>query len=137
MGRRKGRGRGRGRGSGGRGNVFRREDHEEKQKNEQADELPQNKEDHHIRGVINTILGGFAGGGTTSSARKRHMRAATMIILVSYRSLQASRSITFTDDDFVGTDPNQDDPIVITVEVATFMVQKTLVDQGSSLDILY
>jgi len=26
-----------------------------------------------IRGVINTIAGGFAGGGTTSSSRKRHL----------------------------------------------------------------
>lgn len=30
--------------------------------------------DRPVRGVINTISGGFSGGGSTSSARKRHLR---------------------------------------------------------------
>lgn len=37
----------------------------------------------------------------------------------------------------MGVDPNQDDPMVISVELVNFVVKKTLVDQGSSADILY
>uniref|UniRef100_A0A151UHV5 Gag-pol polyprotein n=2 Tax=Cajanus cajan TaxID=3821 RepID=A0A151UHV5_CAJCA len=45
--------------------------------------------------------------------------------------------ITFTDRDFQGVDPVQDDPMVISVEINNYIVRKTLVDQGSSADILY
>uniref|UniRef100_A0A151UDX0 Retrotransposon gag domain-containing protein n=1 Tax=Cajanus cajan TaxID=3821 RepID=A0A151UDX0_CAJCA len=45
--------------------------------------------------------------------------------------------ITFTDQDFQGVDPVQDDPMVISVEINNCIVRKTLVDQGSSADILY
>jgi len=45
--------------------------------------------------------------------------------------------IIFTDDDFHGLDHQQDDPMVITVEIENYAVKKVLVDQGSSVDILY
>jgi len=45
--------------------------------------------------------------------------------------------ITFTDDDFKGVDYRQGDPMVITVDIDRFTIRKTLVDQGSSVDILY
>ncbi|RDX63382.1 hypothetical protein CR513_58196, partial [Mucuna pruriens] len=45
--------------------------------------------------------------------------------------------ITFTDRDFVEVDPKQNDPMVITIEVANFIMKKALIDQRSSADILY
>ncbi|XP_027357444.1 uncharacterized protein LOC113866844 [Abrus precatorius] len=45
--------------------------------------------------------------------------------------------ITFTDDDFQEVDPVQDDPMVISVDILNCTVRKTLIDQGSSADILY
>ena len=45
--------------------------------------------------------------------------------------------IVFTDDDFHDLDHLQDDPMVITVEIENYVVKKVLVDQGSSVDILY
>jgi len=45
--------------------------------------------------------------------------------------------ITFTDDDFKGVDYRHDDPMVISVDIDRFTIRKTLVDQGSSVDILY
>ena len=41
----------------------------------------------------------------------------------------------FTDEDFQEIDPDHDDPMVITVEIAEYAVMKTLVDQASSVDI--
>nr|KYP31609.1 hypothetical protein KK1_047978 [Cajanus cajan] len=46
-------------------------------------------------------------------------------------------TITFTEDDFKGIDPDQDDLMVISVKIHNCIVRKTLVDQGSSADILY
>lgn len=45
--------------------------------------------------------------------------------------------ITFSDEDFHAPDPNQDDPMVITTIIARYSVGKVLVDQGSSVNILY
>nr|KYP35841.1 hypothetical protein KK1_043096 [Cajanus cajan] len=46
-------------------------------------------------------------------------------------------AITFTDKDFQGIDPVQDDPMVISVEIRNCIVKKILIDQGNSANILY
>lgn len=46
-------------------------------------------------------------------------------------------AITFTDDDFHAPEPDQDDPMVITTKIARYGVSKVLIDQGSSVNILY
>ena len=46
--------------------------------------------------------------------------------------------ITFTDRDFKGINPmNQDDPMVISIIIASFMVFKVLINQGNSTNMLY
>ncbi|XP_047174666.1 uncharacterized protein LOC124842265 [Vigna umbellata] len=89
-----------------------------------------------LRGHINTILGGFAGGGSSSSARKRHVRALQSVHLVD-KPRRSMPPITFSDEDFHAPDPDQDDPMVITAEIARYEISKVLVDQGSSVNILY
>ncbi|XP_020207454.1 uncharacterized protein LOC109792451 [Cajanus cajan] len=97
-----------------------------------------NKRDRNQpRRVINTIAGGFAGGESTSSARKRHLRAIKSVNAVGRATPIHMPPITFTDEDFQGVDPVQDDPMVISVEINNCIVRKTHVDQGSSADILY
>ncbi|XP_014519809.1 uncharacterized protein LOC106776854 [Vigna radiata var. radiata] len=70
-----------------------------------------------IKGRIDTISGGFAGGGVSSSARKRHLRNLHSIHSV-IRSPALMPDITFTNKDFHAPDPDQDDPMVITARIA-------------------
>jgi len=87
-----------------------------------------------VRGFINTISGGFS-GKESSSARKQHWRSIRSINHIFKR--RTLPPMLFTDEDFQEIDPDHDDPMVITVEIAEYAVMKTLVDQGSSVDILF
>ncbi|XP_017423577.1 uncharacterized protein LOC108332784 [Vigna angularis] len=89
-----------------------------------------------LRGHINTIYAGFAGGGSSSSAQKRHVRALQSIHSVD-KPQRTMPPIMFSDEDFHAPDPDQEDPMVITVEIARYSMSKVLVDQGSSVNILY
>ncbi|XP_020235536.1 uncharacterized protein LOC109815278 [Cajanus cajan] len=99
-------------------------------------EISQETESTPLRGVINIIAGGFAGGGASSSARKRHLRNVNCVHPTTSAPHQSSPPISFSDKDYAGLAPNQDDPMVIVVEIANWKVQKTLIDQGSSADVL-
>jgi len=90
-----------------------------------------------LRGVINYISGGFAGGGATTSARMKNVRAIQSVNAVIVCPRRHMPPITFRDDDFQAIDPQHDDPMVISVEIKDFAVRKTLVDPGSLVDILY
>ncbi|WOK98456.1 hypothetical protein Cni_G07168 [Canna indica] len=45
--------------------------------------------------------------------------------------------ISFYESNFQGTDQNLHNPVVISVIVGNFIVEKNLIDQGSSADILF
>jgi len=100
------------------------------------DDPPREADRRDNREVINTKAGGFAGGGSTNNARKKHLRAMHQVNAVAFRPRMPP--ITFTDEDFKGVDYRlQDDPIVISVDIDQFTIRKTLVNQGISVDILY
>ncbi|XP_057426054.1 uncharacterized protein LOC130719444 [Lotus japonicus] len=84
---------------------------------------------------VHTIAGGFGGGGVTSAARKRYARAVNTVAKVPFGF--SHPDITFSSDDFVGIKPHLDDPIVILLRVNQLNVQRVLLDQGSSADIIY
>jgi len=87
-----------------------------------------------VRGFINTILGGFS-GKESSSARKQYWRSVRTINHVFKR--RTLPPMLFTDEDFQEINPDHDDSMVITVEITEYVVMKTLVDQGSSVGILF
>jgi len=57
--------------------------------------------------------------------------------MITHRAKRSMSDITFFDRDFKCTDTYQDDSMVIAVEVANCDIKKMLVDQGSSVDVLY
>jgi len=87
--------------------------------------------------VINTISGGFAGGGTTSSSRKRHLQVVSSVYSISRSNRRDLPPMLFINSDFRNINPRHDDLMVVTIEVANFVIMKTLIGQGSSVDILY
>ncbi|XP_072071786.1 uncharacterized protein [Arachis hypogaea] len=91
------------------------------------------------RGIINCILGGYAGGGHTSSARKRTYRAMLAVTDAPKvpQSIQDFPEMTFRSTDFNHTDANYDDPVVISVQLGDLIVRKVLLDPGSSADVLF
>nr|KYP37144.1 hypothetical protein KK1_041682 [Cajanus cajan] len=91
-------------------------------------EISQETKSAPLRVLINTIAGGFARGGTSSSARRRHLRSINCVHSTTSAPHQSSPPISFSDEDYAGVSPNQDDPMVIVVEIANWKVQKTLID---------
>ncbi|XP_057756320.1 uncharacterized protein LOC130975565 [Arachis stenosperma] len=95
---------------------------------DRRDPLPQTPERH-----IHMISGGFAGGGLTKSSHKRHLKRVYQV-----RSKAPDLpTISFTKEDGQGVIPGHDDPVVITMILANAHLHRTLVDQGSSADILF
>jgi len=87
-----------------------------------------------VSDMVSTIVSGFAGGGSSSSFRKRYLRRVNS---VTHLPLQSQPSITFSDADFSVNDPKQDDPVIVTASIANWRVHKILIDQDSSADVLY
>ncbi|XP_020202631.1 uncharacterized protein LOC109788346, partial [Cajanus cajan] len=59
---------------------------------------------------FNTIAGGFAGGGATFAARKRYTRS---VLTASEFRRPLQPEISFSDSDYEGVAPHEDDPVVI------------------------
>ena len=90
---------------------------------------------------IHVILGGFAGGGESSSAWKAHLcsiRVAEIGEIQAVSKLpRLDMSITFSDLDKEGCQHPHDDPLVVRAVVANKTVHQVLVDNGSSTDIIF
>nr|XP_029145223.1 uncharacterized protein LOC112717554 [Arachis hypogaea] len=91
------------------------------------------------RGVINCISGGYAGGGTTSSARKRTYRAMLVVGDLDHSSepVPDIPELTFHPTDVNTKHTNYDDPVVISIQLGDLIVRKALLDPGSSADVLF
>ncbi|GFZ06729.1 hypothetical protein Acr_18g0008990 [Actinidia rufa] len=99
-------------------------------------------ENRQTTGDIQVIHGGFEFGGCSSSSRKRHARSAhgrakQQIYNLSSPFVDAHPLITFNNDDLRGLHLPHDDALVVLAVIAKFNVQRILVDNGSSADILF
>jgi hypothetical protein len=88
--------------------------------------------------AVNTIAGGFAGGGNSNSARKRYVRKSERESgVVGHVSFPAAPYLSFSPKDATDIVPHDDDPLVIQVQILNCDVKRVLIDSGSSADIMY
>ncbi|KAK2997598.1 hypothetical protein RJ639_025620 [Escallonia herrerae] len=90
-------------------------------------------------GIINTISGGLAAGGSSGRARKAYARE---VYITSQPPDKKSKTvpvaaITFSDEDSKDLQTPHDDPLVITVRAGNFDEKRVLIDNGSSAEILF
>ncbi|KAK3014153.1 hypothetical protein RJ639_008494 [Escallonia herrerae] len=90
-------------------------------------------------GVINTISGGIAAGGSSGQGRKAYVREVltTMGPSTKKQKKEPAQTISFSDDDVGDTRIPHDDPLVVTLRVGNFDVKRILVDNGSSAKVLF
>ncbi|XP_074366100.1 uncharacterized protein LOC141707030 [Apium graveolens] len=87
--------------------------------------------------VIDVISGGYSAGGSSNNSKKLYARDVYRID--SKRPCRnPTQVISFSDNDY-SNDIIEDhhDALVITTKIGTNIVRKILVDNGSSVDILY
>ncbi|XP_043694233.1 uncharacterized protein LOC122644940 [Telopea speciosissima] len=120
---------------------YRAREPEEKQRSSlQADkgELPRGKP--HAKNVplreITTIFGGPRRGGETSNSRKQHAQSVLQV-KPTVKRRRTGYPKTFSDEDLVDIQTPHDDALVIKMVIANCTVGRILVNNGSSVDILY
>ncbi|KAJ1423160.1 hypothetical protein SESBI_12602 [Sesbania bispinosa] len=109
----------------GRGDKDQRRDKEGSgSKRRRDDRHKETRGKEEVRGVVTTIAGGFTGGGETSSARMRYARQVMTIQVDLLEQGNNHPMIAFTNEDFRGIQPHQDDPMVIDVLMAKYRWRK-------------
>ena len=87
------------------------------------------------------ISGGFAGGGESNSTRKAHLRSIGSREVMKVKAVsklpRLYTAITFSDSDLEGCQHPHDYPLVIRAVVANKTIHRVLVDNGSSVDIIF
>uniref|UniRef100_A0A2N9F216 Uncharacterized protein n=1 Tax=Fagus sylvatica TaxID=28930 RepID=A0A2N9F216_FAGSY len=91
-------------------------------------------------GEIHMINGGMAAGGTSRSSRKAYARQIHNV-LVTQKANKTLRledlPITFTEEDARKVVHPHDDALVVTLEIPGYSTRRILIDNGSSVDIIY
>ena len=92
-------------------------------------------------GEIHVISKGFAAGRESSSTRKAHLRiiksGEALEVQTVSKFPRLDTTITFSNLDMEGCQHPHDNPLVIKTIVANKMIHRVLVDNGSSIDIIF
>jgi len=89
-----------------------------------------------IHREINTISGGFSGGGCTNSQQKKYAREV-MAVEVQEVDQTPDVDLVFTKADRQNVIPHDNDPVVILLVTAGRRVHRVLIDQGSLVDVMF
>ena len=99
-----------------------------------------NQEEEPIMRTINVIVRGFAGGGVTKLARKRHLQEVLSLSATRMKkshNLSATPEIVFSSTNFEGVVPGHDDAMIISTKMVNVEVKRIFIDQGSSADNIF
>ncbi|XP_068504429.1 uncharacterized protein [Phaseolus vulgaris] len=99
------------------------------QAGEQQHEIP-------VHGEVQTIVGGFSGGGCTASQRRRYARSVMAVDSVDEGHFPEV-DISFKKADLRDVVLHDNDPVVISLITTGRRVHRVLVDQGSSADVMF
>ena len=87
------------------------------------------------------ISGGFAGGGESSSTSKAHLHSIRLGEVLEVQAMsklpRLDTALTFSNSYLEGCQHPHDDPLVIRAVVANKTIHQVLVDNGSSVDIIF
>ncbi|KAK3014944.1 hypothetical protein RJ639_009960 [Escallonia herrerae] len=111
-----------------------------KEDRQQTPPVMEEREDREENaGIINTISGGLAAGGSSGRARKAFAREVYITSQHPDKKLKTVpvAAITFSDEDSKDIQTPHEDPLVITVRAGNFDVKRVLIDNGSSAEILF
>jgi len=100
--------------------------------------VPVGNQGHEIpfHGEINTIVGGFSGGGCTASQLRKYAREV-MAVEAEEVDQSLDPKLRFTKSDLQDVVPHDNDHVVISVVTACRKVHRVLIDQGSSTDMMF
>ncbi|KAK3007992.1 hypothetical protein RJ639_013768 [Escallonia herrerae] len=108
------------------------------QRNEKREATPlaEREEAQENAGVINTISGGIATGGSSGQGQKAYAREVFTTVGPSTKKqkIEPTPTISFSDDDVGDTRIPHDDPLVVTLRVGNFDMKRILMDNGSSVE---
>jgi len=113
-------------------------DYLQKSQGAQASAAPGGDQGHEvpIHGDINTISGGFSGGGCTASQRKKYAREVIVVeVQEAYQTPDVD--LVFTKADRQDVVPHDNDSVVISIVTVGRRVHRVLVDQGSSAEVMF
>uniref|UniRef100_A0A2N9HJY0 RNA-directed DNA polymerase n=1 Tax=Fagus sylvatica TaxID=28930 RepID=A0A2N9HJY0_FAGSY len=91
-------------------------------------------------GEIHVITGGVAAGGTSRSSRKAYARQIHNVLVTQKMDKKPRLEdlpITFAEEDARKVFHPHDDALVVTLEIAGYSTRRVLIDNGSSVDIIY
>ncbi|VFQ76023.1 unnamed protein product [Cuscuta campestris] len=101
---------------------------------EDSEPAPHRQKRHH---GCNFIIGGNTGGDSATSRKKWANAAMVNKVLVPEGKKLKTEPIVFSNADLLETGVPHRDALVITIDIMDLLIHKTLVDTGSSVNIMY
>ena len=92
----------------------------------------------NVIGEIKMIAGGPFTGGSFRSLKKACQRQVNSVYMVpSFKQRQTNQDMSFDEEDARGVKQPHNGPLVITLTIDGFNTKRILVDNGSSINIIY